>query len=83
MNGMFMAALLCAHSSCERVLAGCLDWYEDRLPKGWAMWGLGRLVPAAFDLGLIDEGLKDRLLQVSELRKVSAHFKPPCHRTRS
>jgi hypothetical protein len=41
------------------------------------MWGLGRLVPAAFDLGLIEEGLKDRLLQVSELRKVSAHFKPP------
>lgn len=41
------------------------------------MWGLGLLVPAAFDLGLIDEGLKDRLLQVSELRKVSAHFKPP------
>jgi hypothetical protein len=77
MHGMYMAALLCAHSSCERVLAGCLNWYEDRLPKGWAMWGLGRLVPAAFDLGLIDEALKDRLLQVSELRKVSAHFKSP------
>jgi hypothetical protein len=41
------------------------------------MWGLGKLVPAAFDLGLIDEPLKNRLLHVSELRKVSAHFKPP------
>jgi hypothetical protein len=76
-NGMYMAALLCAHASCERVLAGCLNWYEDRLKKGWTMWGLGRLVPTAFDLGLIDEPLKERLLQISELRKVSAHFKPP------
>lgn len=77
MNGMYMAALLCSHSSCERVLAASLDSHERPLSKGWAMWGLGRLVPAAFELGLIDEGLKDRLLQLSELRKVSAHFKPP------
>jgi hypothetical protein len=77
MNGMYMAALLCAHAGCERVLAGCLDWYEGHLPKGWAMWGLGRLVPAAVEFGLIDERLEGSLLQLSELRKVSAHFKPP------
>ena len=77
MNGMYMAALLCAHASCERVLAGRLDWYEVRLPKDWVRWGLGRLAPAAFEAGLIDERLKDRILQLSELRKVSAHFKPP------
>jgi hypothetical protein len=77
MNGMCMAALLCAHASCERVLAGRLDWYEVRLPKDWARWGLGRLAPAAFEAGLIDDRLKDRILHLSELRKVSAHFKPP------
>ena len=76
-NGMYMAAL-CART---RVASGSSPdaWtgIEDRLKKGWTMWGLGRLVPTAFDLGLIDEPLKLRLLRISELRKVSAHFKPP------
>jgi hypothetical protein len=76
-NGMYLAALLCAHSACERVLAGCLLSFEAQLPPRWQMWGLGNLVPEAFRLGLIDQPLKDKLHQVSELRKVSAHFKPP------
>lgn len=76
-NRMYMAALLCAHASCERVLAGCLLSYEQHLPKGWGRWGLGLLTPAAFDFGLIDQSLKDALLHLSELRRVSAHFKPP------
>jgi hypothetical protein len=74
---MYLATLLCAHSACERVLAGCLLHFEAHLPKRWQMWGLGNLVPEAFRLGLIDKPLNDRLHQVSELRKVSAHFKPP------
>lgn len=76
-NGLYLAALLCAHASSERVLAGCLLAYERRLPRGWSMWGLGRLAPAAHEFGLIDAPLKDRLHQLSEIRKVSAHYKPP------
>jgi hypothetical protein len=76
-NGMYLAALLCAHSACERVLAGCLLSFERQLPPRWQMWGLGNLVPEAFRLGLIDQPLRDKLNQLSELRKVSAHFKPP------
>jgi hypothetical protein len=76
-NGRYLAALLCAHSACERVLAGCLLSFEAQLPPRWQMWGLGNLVPEAFRFGLIDAPLKDKLHKVSELRKVSAHFKPP------
>lgn len=76
-NGMFLAALLCAHAACERVLAGCLLFYEDQLEKNWIMWGLGRLIVAAFERGLIDQRMKDNLDQVTEVRKVSAHYKHP------
>jgi hypothetical protein len=76
-DGAYLAALLCAHASCERTLAGCLVSYEERLPKGWSMWGLGKLIPKAYELGLIDEPLRDQLHRLGDLRKVSAHFKPP------
>lgn len=76
-DSMYLAALLCAHSACERELAGCLELFEAQLPPRWQIWGLGKLVPEAFRLGLIDETLRDQLYQVSELRKVSSHFKPP------
>jgi hypothetical protein len=76
-NGIYLAALLCAHASCERVLAGCLLSCEARLPKGWSMWGLGKLAPAAQEFGLIDASLTTKLHQLSDIRKVSAHFKPP------
>jgi len=76
-SGAYLAALLCAHASCERVLAGCLISYEERLPKGWSMWGLGKLAPKAHELGLIDEPMRVQLHHLGDLRKVSAHFKPP------
>jgi hypothetical protein len=76
-NGMYLAALLCAHAACERVLAGCLLAYEESLPKGWRMWGLGKMIPVASERSLIDPPLKGRLEAISEPRKVSAHFKPP------
>jgi hypothetical protein len=74
---MYLAALLCAHSACERELAGCLEFFEAQLPPRWQIWGLGKLVSEAFQLGLIDQTLREKLYHISELRKVSAHFKPP------
>jgi hypothetical protein len=75
--GLYVAGLLCAHACCERVLAGCLQWHESRLDKNWRRWGLGPLVAAAFDLQLVDVPLRDALLELTELRKMTAHFKPP------
>lgn len=76
-EGFALAALLCAHASCERVLAGCLQDYEQELDKNWRRWGLGPLVEEAFNRALIEQPLRDALVQVNEVRKVSAHFKPP------
>lgn len=76
-HGLFLAALLCAHSACERVIAGCLLGYEEKLDKRWRRWGLGPLAAKALEFGLIDDDLRRGLDEVTELRKVSAHFKPP------
>lgn len=74
-NGAYFSALLCAHSACERVLAGCLFAYREELPKGWSMWGLGRLIPSAVERNLIDSELESDLNKLTEIRKVAAHFK--------
>ncbi|MFG2021981.1 hypothetical protein [Actinomadura geliboluensis] len=76
-DGLFLATLLCAHAACERALAGCLLRYEEELDRNWLRWGLGPLTKAAFERGLIDEQMKQDLQQVTELRKVSAHYKFP------
>jgi hypothetical protein len=75
-NGAFFSALLCAHSACERVLAGCLYAYREDLANNWLMWGLGKLMQEAFARRIIDDALLAELSKLNELRKVSAHFKP-------
>jgi hypothetical protein len=75
--GLYLAALLCSHAACERVLSGCLLHYEDKLKKGWRFWGLGPLASHALQFGLIDIELKNKLDRLNEIRKVSAHYKPP------
>lgn len=75
--GLFLSSLLCSHASCERVLAACLQEYEDDLDKRWPHWGLGPLAKSAHELQLIDDDLLTSLDQLTEARKVSAHFKPP------
>jgi hypothetical protein len=76
-DGLYLATLLCAHAACERALAGCLLSYEGELDKNWTRWGLGPLTRAAFERGLIDDQMSRDLHQVTELRKVSAHYKSP------
>lgn len=82
-NGAFFSALLCAHSACERVLAGCLYAHREELPNNWLMWGLGKLLAEAFSRRLIDQPLREDLSKLNELRKVSAHFKPAHETTTS
>lgn len=45
-HGLFAAALICAHASCERELAGHLAATEV-VPAGAERWGLGRLLQYA------------------------------------
>lgn len=75
-DGAYFSSLICAHSACERELAGCLFPYREELAKGWLMWGLGRLIPAALERGVIDEPTSKDLAKLNDIRKVSAHFKP-------
>jgi hypothetical protein len=76
-DGFPLASLLCSHAACERVLAGRILMHHNELPGNWTRWGLGNLVEAASEIGIIDAPLRAELLQVNEVRKVSAHFKPP------
>jgi len=44
-EGLFIAALLCAHAACERVVAGALFAYRNSLDKNWesaGAWGASR-----------------------------------------
>lgn len=75
-DGAYFSAIICAHAACERELAGCLFPYREELGKGWLMWGLGRLIPATLERGIIDDQTSKDLSKLNEIRKVSAHFKP-------
>jgi hypothetical protein len=74
-DGAYFFALICAHAACERELAGCLFPYREELDRSWLMWGLGKLIPAATEKGIIDDRTSEDLIRLNELRKVSAHFK--------
>lgn len=58
------------------MLAGLLDTYREELDKGWLMWGLGKLIGAAREHRILDDRTLDDLSKLSEIRKVSAHYKP-------
>lgn len=49
-EGFYGSALVCAHGSCERELAGRVAHYALQSPPGpknWERWGLGRLLEHA------------------------------------
>jgi hypothetical protein len=72
----YIATVLTAHACCERTIAGYLS-FEDRLDRRLAFAGLGPLARAARECGLISQTLLERLLLLNDIRKVTAHFKPP------
>jgi hypothetical protein len=78
-GGLWLASLLCSHAACERHLAGILTFDEDSLPSSWRSWGLGRLLEAARGRDIVPADLWEPLETLNEVRKVSAHFKPPLH----
>lgn len=78
-DGLWLAALLCCHSACERHLAGILSMDEGSLHRSWRSWGLGRLLDEAQQRDIVPSDLREPLNQMNEVRKASAHFKPPLY----
>lgn len=78
-EGLWLSALLCSHAACERHLAGLLSMDEESLPPSWRSWGLGRLLEEARQRDAVPTDLHGPLETLNEVRKVSAHFKPPLH----
>lgn len=72
-----LAAILCAHAACERMLAGFLDLRHMLDSRGLSRAGLGPIAEAAFEAGFIDATVLTDLQAINEIRKVTAHFKPP------
>ena len=46
-HGLFGAALICAHATCERELAATVRARAAATPRGWERWGLGKLIQFA------------------------------------
>ena len=46
-QGLFAAALSCAHATCEQELAGRVAHRPQSAPAGWQRWGLGKLIEHA------------------------------------
>jgi hypothetical protein len=75
-HGLYVAAIVCGHGACERATAGALD-FADFSAKGWERWGLPPLAKAAVERDIISRRLYQELIRLSEVRKVTAHYKPP------
>lgn len=73
---LYLAAVLCAHASCERVLAAYVDVYNATAARHLLHAGLGPVARSAHGMGVITDALLDRLLALNEVRKFVAHFKP-------
>ncbi len=80
--GNWVATLLCAHATCERVLAGLVSLHElpghaDPAPNGWESWGLGKLIGHVRRQGWIEPDVLDDVAALSERRKPFGHWRRP------
>ncbi len=80
--GNWVATVLCAQATCERVLAGLvslheLPGYSDAAPKGWESWGLGKLLGHVRKQGWIEADVLDDVAALSERRKPFGHWRRP------
>ena len=74
-SGLFLAALTCAHATCERELAGRVAYRPHEAPPGWERWGLGRLIQHAREQAWHPEETLALLSSVNEKRRVVYHFR--------
>ncbi|MEN4398386.1 hypothetical protein LT337_12395 [Mycolicibacterium fortuitum] len=78
-QGIWPAAILCAHATCERTLASLMSvlYAIHPEPKGWRGWGLGRYVGHMTENSLIDAHLIDEIQIVVDARKPLVHWRGP------
>jgi len=75
-GGLWLAALFCSHSVCERHLAGLVGLDDQQQDQSRTLWGLGRLLEEADRRGILPADLREPLNRMNEARKASAHFRP-------
>ena len=65
-RGVWVATILCAQATCERVLAALVSLRElpgagIKGPKNWEKWGLGTLIKHVRAQGWVPEDLLDEV----------------------
>jgi len=73
--GHFVAALVCAHGTCERELAGRVNALGSRAPERWEHWGLGALIKFASDQDWLTTQSQQLLNDVNRKRRDFYHFR--------
>ncbi len=73
--GAYASALVAAHATCERELAGWVDSLGAAAPARAKTWGLGALTAYAEQQSALPPDLIALLFEVNEQRKLLAHFK--------
>jgi hypothetical protein len=81
-SGVWVATVLCAQATCERVMAGLVSLRELpghglEGPKGWEKWGLGRLIGHVRTQGWVPEDVLGEVAVLCETRKPYGHFRRP------
>jgi len=82
-SGNWVATLLCAQATCERVLAGLMSLQDlpgvgATLPKNWEeRWGLGRIIGFIREKALVPDPLLDEVQVLCERRKPFGHWRRP------
>jgi hypothetical protein len=81
-SGIWVATILCAQATCERVMAALVDLrelpgYGLEGPKGWETWGLGRLIKHVRTQGWVPKDVLGEVAVLCEARKPYGHFRRP------
>jgi hypothetical protein len=83
LDGIWVAAILCAHAVAERELAGVYGTIQGTVIgepiAGWEKFGMGRLVTEVEKFGLLPQQLVGDLRQLAETRKPYGHWRSAVH----
>lgn len=83
LEGIWVACIFSCHVVCEREVAGVLSSshaaLDDRLPKSWESFGLGRLLGEASKHQLLPPDLIADVQQVADNRKPYGHWRSALH----
>jgi hypothetical protein len=80
--GNWVATVLCAQATCERILAELTSLMElpglaSSAPKGWEDWGMGPLIRHIRNANLVPSDLLDEVQVLCDRRKPLGHYRRP------